>query len=92
MGGATLEDLTRTRGFSMPSWDASDANVAEAWQLLSARCAASAAGTVRVIAGPVGAGTASGTSLSFRRSRRIPRAPEHSDRSTGGASPMSFSR
>jgi len=54
MGGTTLEDLNRTRGFGMPAWDPNDANVAEGWWLLSARYAASASGTVRFIAGPGG--------------------------------------
>ncbi|SRR6266545_952199 len=38
MGGTTLEDLNRTRGFGMPAWDPYDANVSEPWELLCQVC------------------------------------------------------
>ncbi len=52
MGGTTLEQLAKTRGFDMPEWDPNDPNVAEAWYMISGRYAGKASGVVRAILGP----------------------------------------
>jgi len=49
--GTTLEALIENRGIEMPKWDATNPDVVQAWQDISADYANGAAGTVRAVIG-----------------------------------------
>ena len=51
-GGITLETLMLQRGISLPSWDATNPLVVQAWRNASGTYASAASGDVRVVLGP----------------------------------------